>query len=1097
MNFATRYTKLNAAQKQAVDTIDGPVMVIAGPGTGKTELLSMRAANILQKTDTLPQNILCLTFTESGAAAMRERLVSIIGPDGYKVAIHTFHSFGAEVINQNSEFFYHGANFRAADELSSYELLRTIFDELEYANPLAGKMNGEYTYLSDTLSTISELKKSGLTSDELLAVLDANDRVIEVAEPLLAAAFSARLSKKTIDQLEPLVAQIRAGGGEVSLPAITPLSRVLADSLDNAIVEAQTSNSTKPITSFKNTWLKKNDAGEFVLKSKDRSAKLRAVSFVYYQYLARMQEAELYDFDDMILRVVHAMEVFSDLKFNLQEKYQYIMVDEFQDTNMAQMRILFDLTNNEINNNRPNILVVGDDDQAIYSFQGADVGNISYFRDLFATTTLITLIDNYRSSERILERARSVITQGTDRLENHIPELNKTLTAHSTPAASSVSLVEHATSAEERQWLADTIATHIKQGVSPASIAVLARRHHEIIALLPYFAKANITVNYERRDNILELATIKSIEHIAQLLVALFEQRHDVANSLLPELLSHPAFAISPVTLWRLGITAQENHQSWMEILAVTPEFMPLHTWLATRAQALKHTPLEQMLDEIIGNIPSAEDDAFISPLYNYYFSQAQLEDHPDAYLTHLEALRTIRTKLKEYLPNETPSLQSFIEFIRMHRQLGSTITSVRPKNDRLVEAVTLMTAHKSKGLEFDRVYVIGAVDNAWGERVRGRNRLISYPENLPLSPTGDTPDERLRLFFVAMTRAKAHLTLSYSTLSDSGKSTLRAGFLASSDWEVERHEQPSTIAELTTSAELAWYQPIIEPIGQDMRESLAPLLARYKLSATHLNAFLDVSRGGPHTFLMNNLLHFPQAKSPSASYGSAIHLTLQRTHSHLVATGKQRPIEDILHDYEENLQAQNLSEKDFQVYLQKGSDALSDFLEYKYDEFNQNQKAELTFRDQAVHIGEAHLTGSLDLVDITDSTISVTDYKTGKPIRGWVGKTDYEKIKLHKFKQQLMFYHLLIQHSRDYSKYTVDKGILQFIEPTNQHEIITLEAEFSDEDLAQFTKLVCAVWKHITTLDLPDTSSYEPSFKGMLAFEAYLLSNSVDEKTT
>src|SRR6185437_3743672 len=127
MNFTERYNNLNVAQKRAVDTIDGPVMVIAGPGTGKTELLSMRTANILRQTDTLPSSILCLTFTESGAAAMRERLLGIIGIDAYKVAIHTIHSFGTEIINQNSEFFYNGAHFRPADELSSYELLNELF----------------------------------------------------------------------------------------------------------------------------------------------------------------------------------------------------------------------------------------------------------------------------------------------------------------------------------------------------------------------------------------------------------------------------------------------------------------------------------------------------------------------------------------------------------------------------------------------------------------------------------------------------------------------------------------------------------------------------------------------------------------------------------------------------------------------------------------------------------------------------------------------------------------------------------------------------------------------------------------------------------
>ena len=170
MEFQTRFKALNDKQRQAVDTIDGPLLVLAGPGTGKTELLSMRAANILRKTDTLPSSILCLTFTDSGASAMRERLRQIIGADAYKVAIHTFHSFGSEIMSRHREYFYHGADTRPADELLQHEILSDIFSELDYTNPLAGSMNGTFTHLKDALSVISELKRSGLTSDELRAV---------------------------------------------------------------------------------------------------------------------------------------------------------------------------------------------------------------------------------------------------------------------------------------------------------------------------------------------------------------------------------------------------------------------------------------------------------------------------------------------------------------------------------------------------------------------------------------------------------------------------------------------------------------------------------------------------------------------------------------------------------------------------------------------------------------------------------------------------------------------------------------------------------------------------------------------------------------
>lgn len=1090
MDFQTRYKKLNTKQKEAVDATEGPVMVIAGPGTGKTELLSMRAANILRKTDTLPENILCLTFTESGATAMRERLLQIIGPAAYKIAIHTFHSFGTEIINQNGQFFYHGANFRPADELSSYEVLRSIFDELDYDSPLSSKMNDEYTYLSDTLNTISELKKSGLTSDELLQVLDANETVIDIVEPQLATVFEARITKDTVNQLSLLLDLIRSSNSELPLANITPLSQLIAESLQSSLDEAELSNSTKPVTAWRNQWLKKDETGKFILKSRAADAKLRAVSYVYFQYLSRMQQAQLFDFDDMILRVVHAIEVFPELRFNLQERYQYIMVDEFQDTNLAQMRILHNLSNDPTNNGQPNIMVVGDDDQAIYSFQGADVGNIHAFLQEFSTTRLIVLTDNYRSTETILASARSIITLGTDRLENRLETIDKTLTAHRDIPNSAVSLIELPSVQQERTWLVDTITHAVSSGTSASSIAVLARRHHEIIALLPYFAKAGIAVNYERRDNVLELETVRLCELIAALLVAIYEKRHDEVDALLPRLLAHPAFGIQSTDIWKLSLAAQQNHISWMECMSTTPLFVPLWEWLVAQSQALVYTPLEYMLDEILGNVSPREE--FVSPLMNYFFSPKKLESTPDAYLMHLDALQAIRAKLREYQPDKTPTLQSFLEFIRLHRQLGSTITSIRHGAASQTNAITLMTTHKSKGLEFDSVYIIGAIDSSWGERVRTKSRLIGYPENLPLAPAGDTFDERLRLFFVGATRARTHLTISYSLSDENGKPTLPASFLAADTWQPQHIATDKSIDAQVKTAELAWYQPVVAPIEPSMHEALQSILERYKLSATHLGAFLDVSRGGPQHFLLNNLLRFPQAINPSAAYGQAIHATLQRAHTHLIATGKHRPIEDILHDFEQQLAACHLPEKYFHEYLQKGSEVLTTYLDAALSTFTPTQKTELNFANQAVVLGEARLTGLLDLVDINDGEIIITDYKTGRPARNWTGRTDYEKIKLHKYQQQLMFYQLLVSNSRDYSKYTVSKGVLQFVEPTSQGEIVALEATFSRDDLAQFAELIQKVWHHIVTLNLPDTSQYDPSYKGVLTFEKDLLEGNI-----
>jgi DNA helicase-2/ATP-dependent DNA helicase PcrA len=1092
MDFTARYKALNERQRRAVDHIDGPLMVIAGPGTGKTELLSLRVANILKQTDSLPENILCLTFTDSGAAAMRQRLAGIIGPAAYKVAIHTFHSFGTEVINHNREFFYNGANFRPADELNRFEILRAIFQELDPANPLATKMNGAFTHLSDALTVISELKSSGLTNAELLGVLDVNEEAIDGAEAALAPIFNAGIKKGTIDALLPVAATVRTLAARPAVTGITSLGEILADSLEHAVNQAQAAGSTKPITAWRNAWLKKNQAGNYILKSRDRQTKLRAASTVYDQYMARMQEAGLFDFDDMVLNVIHAMEIMPELRFNLQEKYLYILVDEFQDTNLAQMRILLNLINNEVNEGQPNIMVVGDDDQAIYGFQGATVGNIHGFIEKFPDAPRIVLTDNYRSTASILAQAREVITQGAERLENYMPDIDKTLTAkkqRSLADQKDVRLIELSSSADERAWVAGDIAARIQAGATPDSIAVLARRHHELVDLLPYFAEGGIKVNYERRDNVLELESIKLLESLASLLIAILEERHDEANSLLPELLAHPAFAIDPLVIWRLSLSAQDSRKTWLEVMPGLPELAPLHAWLIAQAQAAAYMPLERMIDILLGT-PGSEtkDKDFVSPFYSHFFSAEKLENEPDAYLTHLEGLITIRAKLRDYKPGTTPTIRTFLDFLRLQHDSGGTITSIRPAARQGTDAVYLMTTHKAKGLEFDTVYIVGAVDSAWGERVRSRSRLISYPENLPLIPPGDTLDDRLRLFYVAMTRAKENLVISYGTSDDSGKSQLRAGFLTSESWQPETPPHTADIDDQVRTAKLRWYQPLIVPIRPSMRELLAPKLENYKLSATHLNNFLDITRGGPQAFLINDLLKFPQAVSHSAGYGRAIHAALQRAHAHFTATGEPRPHEDILKDFETALTEQYLHPKHFELYLQRGSAALAAFLDARYGSFSAGQKTELNFGGQGVVVGEANLTGILDVVEISGKSLTITDYKTGKATGKWQGVTDYEKIKLHRYRTQLLFYELLIRKSRDYSKYDVEKGIVQFVEPTQAGDIVCLEASFTDDERRRAAQLIDAVWRRIIALDMPDTTGFEQNHKGMLAFEDSLI---------
>ena len=173
--FSDIYTRLNAAQKQAVDTIEGPVLIIAGPGTGKTQLLSARVAQILRQTDTLPQNILCLTFTESGAQNMRDRLSRFIGKSAYDVQIGTYHAFGGDLIHRYPEYFTDARLENPVDELGKRQILSTIVDNLAYSNPLKQTRH----HLGDLMATISEVKRGLLTSDGLREIATSNLQAIE------------------------------------------------------------------------------------------------------------------------------------------------------------------------------------------------------------------------------------------------------------------------------------------------------------------------------------------------------------------------------------------------------------------------------------------------------------------------------------------------------------------------------------------------------------------------------------------------------------------------------------------------------------------------------------------------------------------------------------------------------------------------------------------------------------------------------------------------------------------------------------------------------------------------------------------------------
>src|SRR6185312_14215583 len=332
--FEEEYGRLNREQRQAVDTTEGPLLVLAGPGTGKTQLLSMRVANILQKNDIASGNILCLTFTDNAARNMRERLDTIIGQPAYHVAIHTFHSFGADVINQYPDCFTERQLLQQVDELGRYELLREIFESLTHSNPLSTKVGETFIFLKNTLDIISWLKQNAVTPDELHELLNANKKFLDATADDLATAFASTPSPKHLPEYERFLTSLQQHITGRNFFGFPEYAAVCAAELEQAITETAPDGRYAPlITAWRTRWCKKDADGQHVFKDTGQSyRRMHAVANVYQELLGAMSAQGLYDFDDMVTLAVHAMETDRELKLQLQERYQYVLVDEFQDT---------------------------------------------------------------------------------------------------------------------------------------------------------------------------------------------------------------------------------------------------------------------------------------------------------------------------------------------------------------------------------------------------------------------------------------------------------------------------------------------------------------------------------------------------------------------------------------------------------------------------------------------------------------------------------------------------------------------------------------------------------------------------------------------
>lgn len=1100
LDFKKAYKRLNPSQKEAVDTIDGPLMVIAGPGTGKTQLLSLRVANILDKTDVNAENILCLTFSESGAEQMQKRLIDIIGLDAYRVNISTYHTFGSELIRANPEYFNNYASLKPLNDLATDAIIRSIQDELSYSNPFK-----DISYAKQLKSLISDFKKALITPHKLDQVILSNQNFIDQTSELTRSISNilTKVKKSSKDDFKKLILKDQGS----NIDGLDNLAFYWNQDLLKAIDEANISGKNKQLSEWKGKYLAKDENGLFIAAGAEQNRRLGHFSEIYKKYINRLESEGFYDFDDMILMSIDGLINNLDFKYTVQEKYQYILLDEYQDTNEAQSRLVELLTDNPIFEGKPNVMAVGDDDQAIFVFQGARYSHMIDFINRYKDVKLVTLKENYRSAANIIDFSAKIASQIETRLSNEVEQINKNfISANSDIQASSkITRINFKNQSQEFSFIAKQIAETYDPNHQDGQIAVLSPKHKYLEALVPYLQKYDVPISYERRENVLNDPIINQIINFANTISAIKNKQSDRnIDAYLAKLLCYDFWELPTDIVWQTSWKASETRKPWLKVLLSQDKTRLICLFILKLAANSENLKFDYLLDQIIGlseiTIQDKQQLIYRSPIYDYYRKTTQADKTIAQMFSYLVA---IREQFKNY-HNETTRplmLDDFVDFINQTEASELKILSPNTYVES-TNSVELMTAYKAKGQEFKDVYIISTVDKIWGSSARSSNSRFSLPPNLSyISYQTKDEDERLRLLYVASTRARQGLYI--SSFSESSDKTVVKPLIYLNEQSNDDGDTISPLlpnnsqlvrqinnAESNENLILKWqqdYKPI--EIKADLKQLLKTRLEKYQLSPTELNSFIDVRNAGPINFYNRILLKYPSPVSPVVDYGSAVHDSLDWLQKEYVKTGQMPDFKHFYTKFETNLSGRRLSENDLAKLLERGEINLNAYYSKYKNSFSELDLSEVNFRHEAVFLDKAHLNGKVDklIIDKPNKTISIVDYKTGK---SYIKRT--QEAKIHLYINQLYFYKILVENSTTFNNFEVKDAYLDFVEPDNNGQLNRLQITYDKQTEERIANLITAVWQRIQDLDFPDVSNYSADLKGIKNFEDDLINKKI-----
>ena len=1000
--FAEEYEKLNEKQRLAVDTIEGPVMVIAGPGTGKTQILASRIGKILLETDTQPENILCLTYTDAGAMAMRKRLLQFVGPDAYKVNLYTFHAFCNDVIQENLSLFEKTA-LDPISELEKIQLFKELIDSFP-KNHLLKRYRGDvYFEVNNLQSLFSNMKKEGWTSefinqkiDEYLADLPTRDEFIYKRK---YKEYNAGDLKK--DKIE---------------------------------------------------------------EEKERMEKLRAAVGEFDRFQQLMRKKSRYDFDDMINWVIKAFQENKNLLANYQEKFQYILVDEYQDTSGTQNKLVELLISYW---DKPNVFVVGDDDQSIYRFQGANVENMIDFADSYKEDLLtVVLTNNYRSSQPILDVSKTLINRNNERLVNKIEGLSKDLLSSREGLIQlkhKPLLQEYDTQRQEMIGIVKQVQTLIGQNVLPGRIGIIYKENKYGEELAQYFKLLNIPVYSKRHLNILELPEAQKILLVLKYLAS----EHDIPYSgdeMLFEILHFDWFGIPPIEIAKLSMEVaekrfKEDKTSIRQLLVEKSNAPAKDLFSSSLHEGLKKASV--VIEQLVADVSNIT----LQNIFENIIRDAGVLTHIMQGTDKHWQLQ-ILTSLFDFVKEETHrdaalNLQGFVNLIELMEKESISLPLIQVSGSD--KGINLMTAHGSKGLEFEYVFIAGCNAAFW-EKKRKPGGGYKLPDTMfsSLSTSGDEEELR-RLFYVALTRAEQHLYISYSKFKNDGKELEPSMFIAEIQ---DQHELPIEKVMLDTEvlsefAALGFSKAEAPEIEKIEEEFIGRILDKFVMNVTALNNYLKC----PLEFYFKNLIRIPSPKNEATEFGSAVHHALEKLFRKMQDEKKNlfSSKEDFIADFEWYMQRhrESFTKEQFARRMEYGKEVLSNYYDKYINDFNKIVAIERTIKN--VVIKDVPLKGKLDKLEFDGKSVNVVDYKTGDPdkaIPKTKGPSDKEP-NGGDYWRQAVFYKILVDNYEQ-KDWKVISTEFDFIEPDKKKNYRKEKVIITPADITTVTQQITSTWEKI-----------------------------------